>query len=114
MTSFYMFRLWFKTSFGPERFGDAPPHDHGAPVHTHSSTHAVMLADPDEEHTAQSHGVHESPWIMLLPLVLLAILSVVGGWVGVPVAFGGHDEVEHFLEPVFAAGVAGAATTRSS
>ena len=45
---------------------------------------------------------------MLFPLVILAILSVIGGWVGIPIAFGGSDEAEHFLEPVFASGVAGA------
>jgi NADH-quinone oxidoreductase subunit L len=39
---------------------------------------------------------------MLLPLVLLGILSVIGGWVGVPLALGGHNEIQHFLDPVFA------------
>jgi NADH-quinone oxidoreductase subunit L len=72
MTSFYMFRLWFKTFFGAPRF--------------------------DEHHV----HVHESPWLMTLPLGILAVLSIVGGWVGVPLAFGGHNEFEHFLEPVFA------------
>ena len=48
-----------------------------------------------------SHGVHESSWIMLLPLVVLAVLSVIGGWVGVPKALWGHNEIEHFLDPVF-------------
>lgn len=38
---------------------------------------------------------------MLFPLVVLAILSVIGGWVGVPTALGGHNEFEHFLDPVF-------------
>jgi NADH-quinone oxidoreductase subunit L len=99
MTSFYMFRLWFKTFFGPEHFDEhADLHDHGAAVHTHSGGHAVMVADPEENHT---HGVHESPWIMLFPLVVLAILSVIGGWVGVPAAMWGHDEIGHFLDPVF-------------
>jgi NADH-quinone oxidoreductase subunit L len=110
MTSFYMFRLWFKTFFGPEHFDEhAALEDHGAPVHAHSDTHAVMLAEPDEEeHATHSHGIHESPWIMLVPLIILAILSVIGGWVGIPIAFGGSDEAEHFLEPVFRAGVEGA------
>ena len=109
MTSFYMFRLWFKTFFGPEHFDEhAALEDHGASVHAHSGTHAVMLAEPDEEHAVQSHGIHESPWIMTLPLIILAILSVIGGWVGIPIAFGGSDEAEHFLEPVFRAGVEGA------
>jgi len=39
---------------------------------------------------------------MLFPLVVLAILSVIGGWVGVPAAMWGHNEIEHFLDPVFA------------
>ena len=38
---------------------------------------------------------------MTIPLILLAILSIIGGWVGVPLAFGGHNEFEHFLDPVF-------------
>jgi NADH-quinone oxidoreductase subunit L len=83
MTSFYMFRLFFKTFFGEPRF----------------------TAEPHEGHDSHGHGVHESPAIMLLPLVVLAVLSVIGGWVGVPAAlFGGHNEIEHFLDPVFGNG----------
>ena len=106
MTSFYMFRLWFKTFFGEPSFEEQPDlHDHGAAVYAHAGTHTVMVAEPDESHAAHAHGVHESPWIMLLPLVLLAILSIIGGWVGVPAALGGHNEIEHFLDPVFGAGM---------
>jgi NADH-quinone oxidoreductase subunit L len=111
MTSFYMFRLWFKTFFGPEHFEEhADLHDHGAAVHAYSGSHAVMVADPEETH---AHGVHESPWVMLFPLVVLAVLSVIGGWVGVPAALGGHDEFGHFLEPVLASGAAVEAATAS-
>jgi NADH-quinone oxidoreductase subunit L len=81
MTSFYMFRLWFKTFFGESR-----------------------LEQSKDDHGAHAHGVHESPWIMLMPLCVLAILSVTGGWVGVPAALGGHNAIEHFLAPVFANG----------
>ena len=103
MTSFYMFRLWFKTFFGPPHFEEhSDLHDHGAAVHAHSNTHAVMEAEHDAGQAAHAHGVHESPWIMTLPLAVLAVLSVIGGWVGVPAALGGHNEIEHFLEPVFA------------
>ena len=109
MTSFYMFRLWFKTFFGPEHFEEhSDLHDHGAAVHTHSDIHAVMVADHEEIHTPHAHSVHESPAIMTIPLVILAILSVIGGWVGIPIAFGGSDEAEHFLQPVFAEGIANA------
>jgi NADH-quinone oxidoreductase subunit L len=83
MTSFYMFRLWFKTFFG--------------------ASHVEESAHGHDDHAAHSHGVHESPWIMLVPLVILAILSVIGGWIGVPAALGGHNAIEHFLDPVFAA-----------
>ncbi len=48
--------------------------------------------------------MHESPWVMLAPLVILAVLSFVGGWVGVPQFMGGHNEVEHFLAPVMESG----------
>jgi NADH-quinone oxidoreductase subunit L len=81
MTSFYMFRLWFKTFFGESHVEEPATDDHGS----------------------HGHGVHESPWIMLFPLVVLAILSVIGGWIGVPAALGGHNEIEHFLAPVFSA-----------
>ena len=107
-TSFYMFRLWFKTFFGPERFNPSPDlHEHGAAVHSRAGSHAVMEAEHDSGQApgspasslagvkaAHPHGVHESPWIMLFPLAILAILSVVGGWVGIPAALGGHNEIE--------------------
>jgi NADH-quinone oxidoreductase subunit L len=89
MTSFYMFRLWFKTFFGESRFEEAAAHDNA-----HEAEH-------DDGQASHSHGVHESPWIMLFPLVVLAVLSFIGGWVGVPAAFHGHNEIEHFLDPVF-------------
>ena len=74
-----------------------------------------MVADPEEEaRVPHPHGVHESPWIMLFPLVVLAILSVIGGWVGIPIVFGGSDEVEHFLQPIFNEGVVGTVTNVTS
>ena len=96
MTSFYMFRLWFKTFFGESRAVEHDAlHEHGAAVHA-SSTSTLTI---EAEH--EVHPVHESSWIMLLPLVALAVLSLIGGWVGVPAALGGHNEIEHFLDPVF-------------
>ena len=107
MTSFYMFRLWFKTFFGESRFADsASLSHHEAPVHAKSTATLVMEAEHDEGQAAHPHGVHESPWIMLFPLVILAILSVIGGLVGVPTGMGGHNEIEHFLAPVFSSGAA--------
>jgi len=97
MTSFYMFRLWFKTFFKAPRFEEHLLDSHGAGVHSSKSSTLTLEANHD------SHGVHESPWIMLGPLVILAILSIVGGWIGVPQALGGLNHFEHFLDPVFAA-----------
>jgi len=86
MTAFYMFRLWFLTFFGEYRGAASSAEAHG-----------------HDSHGGEGHGApHESPWVMVIPLVLLAILSFVGGWVGVPQALGGHNEIEQFLAPVFA------------
>src|SRR5271170_4256723 len=80
ITSFYMFRLMYMT-FGGEYRGAAAPEAHGHDEHAH------------DEH---GHGEpHESPWVMLGPLVVLAVLSAVGGFVG----YG--NRFEHFLDPVF-------------
>jgi NADH-quinone oxidoreductase subunit L len=95
MTSFYMFRLWFKTFFGESRFDE-----HHAGEHAH---------DPGQAH--DGHGVHESPLVMTVPLMILALLSFIGGWVGVPHAMWGHDEIGAFLEPVFSNGVPAAEAT---
>ncbi len=113
LTSFYMFRLWFKTFFGEPRFNEAAlahghgthgePNDNFAPVHAHRDSHATMVAEPEHDsgQAAHPHGVHESPAVMWVPLAILAVLSFVGGWVGVPLVLGGHNEIEHFLGPVF-------------
>ena len=93
MTSFYMFRLWFKTFFGEQRFEEHPEQAHGHAAHAGEDEH-------DEGQTAHPHGVHESPWIMLFPLVVLGILSLIGGWE--------HTAFGNFLDPVF--GTANAAT----
>ena len=87
LTSFYMFRLWFMTFFGEYR-GEAE-HGHGS----HSAVGA---------HGAHGHGgIHESPRVMVIPLVILAVLSVVGGYVGVPGSLGGNNRFDKFLGPVF-------------
>ncbi len=44
---------------------------------------------------------HEAPSTMTIPLIILALLSIVGGFIGVPAALGGGNRIEHFLEPVF-------------
>jgi NADH-quinone oxidoreductase subunit L len=86
-----MFRLWFMTFFGEPRWNA------GA---NSGDSHAAASKD---KHGAQAPSpadrVHESPWIMLAPLVVLAIGSVVSGWVGVPAFLGGHDAIDQFLKP---------------
>ncbi len=82
MTSFYMFRLIFLTFTGEYR-GAQPKAD---------SAHGGHSSHDDHGH---SHGTpHESPWLMLGPLVLLGVLSIIGGWVGI------GNRFEHFLSPV--------------
>ena len=73
LTAFYMFRLYVLAFRGPSRLS----------------------------HEAEHH-LHESPPAMIVPLVVLAALSVVGGWVGLPFQPGGHP-LERWLKPVFEA-----------
>jgi NADH-quinone oxidoreductase subunit L len=87
ITSFYMFRLWFMTFWGDYRGRDSAGHGH-ADTHGHGGH-----GDP-----------HESPMLMLVPLMILAVLSFVGGWVGIGGRF------ERFLAPVFGEGVSTGAT----
>ncbi|MGC1453035.1 MAG: NADH-quinone oxidoreductase subunit L [Candidatus Sulfotelmatobacter sp.] len=94
ITSFYMFRLLFMTFFGDYR---------GARVDDHGRAHAA------HGHDDHGHGEpHESPMVMLVPLMILAFLSVVGGLVGI------GNRFDHFLEPVFRSGVAEAAGEAAS
>ena len=72
MTAFYMWRLVFLTFFGKSRV------DHEV-----------------------EHHIHESPKVMLVPLGVLAALSVVGGWLGWPKSLGGSNRFEQWLAPVF-------------
>jgi NADH-quinone oxidoreductase subunit L len=74
LTAFYMFRLFFITFTGSFR--------------------------GTEE---QKHHLHESPLAMTLPLIILAVLSIVGGFVGIPDMFvKGGDRIGEFLSPVIA------------
>ncbi len=92
ITSFYMFRLMYLT-FGGDYRGEAAQNAHGHD--SRAGSHAP------QGHAEHGHGgPHESPWVMLGPLVVLAFLSVVGGWVGIGGRF------EHFLAPVFQGGPA--------
>lgn len=71
LTAYYMFRLYFLTFGGKFR-----------------GTHD------------QEHHLHESPSAITIPLIILAILAVIGGFVGVPHVLGGHNEIASFLQPV--------------
>lgn len=76
LTAFYMFRLVVLTFEGEPRW---------------------------KLHDAHAGEPHEAPKVMTIPLIILAVLSIVGGFVGVPHVLGGANHIEHFLDPVFAA-----------
>ena len=76
LTAFYMARLMAMTFLGPNRTGEP----------------------------ARAH-LHEAPWIMTGPLVVLGILSAVGGVLNLPHLVGGHAALERWLEPVTAPGL---------
>ncbi len=75
LTAFYMMRLVVLTFFGENRASSE----------------------------VRSH-IHESPATMTIPLIVLAVLSLAGGWIGWPHFMGGGSWFEQWLEPVFAAG----------
>src|SRR3954462_12740684 len=102
LTATYMFRLVFLAFHGERRSGThgrAHPeeeepaaqagHGHAAASHGHGHGHA--------------HAPHDAPPSMAIPLIVLAIGSVVAGYVGVPHALKGSNEIERFLEPSFEA-----------
>ncbi len=124
LTAVYMTRMMIMTFWGTDRFHHALPDAEHAGDAAHAEetafalgevhddgTHLVHADDDDED---QHHSLpadfkpHESPWVMTMPLVVLAILSTVGGLVGIPYAMSslvGAGEVnvfEHTLEPVVA------------
>ncbi len=71
MTAFYMFRLIFMVFYGKERMEEGV-----------------------------KHHIHESPKVMTVPLVILAVLSVVGGYIGLSEAMGGGNWFKRFLSSV--------------
>ncbi len=50
----------------------------------------------------QEHHLHESPWVMTVPLLILAVGAIGSGWVGIPELLGGGNAFHHFLSPVIA------------
>ena len=98
VTSFYSFRLLYMTFFGPEHFRDASHDDH------HDEAHADD-AHADDDHGHHDDGVHEpheSPWVVTLPLVLLAIPSIIiGFFTAGPMLFGTDWSGQHKQTPFF-------------
>ena len=90
VTSFYSFRLLFLAFHGKERFETA--HDaHGHDDHAHADAHhdAHEHGDDHGHHGHGPHVPHESPWVVTLPLVLLAIPSILIGFFTIgPMLFG--------------------------
>ncbi|MBI4565254.1 MAG: NADH-quinone oxidoreductase subunit L, partial [Planctomycetes bacterium] len=102
-TAFYMTRLVVLTFLGEPRWSVAPAPDPADAGHgTHDAGHATHdagHATHDSGHPAW-HGPHESPWPMTAPLVVLMVLSIVGGFIGMPHWMPGGGVFEHWLDPV--------------
>jgi NADH-quinone oxidoreductase subunit L len=106
LTATYMFRLVFLTFHGERRTGaPAAAHGHASDSHGHASD------DSHRHATVASHGhgsgshLHDAPPAMAIALIVLAIGSVAAGWIGIPHALGGHNQLHAWLEPAFAAPV---------
>jgi NADH-quinone oxidoreductase subunit L len=113
VTSFYSFRLLYLTFHGPERFRDAAAHDdadHGGAHHdAHAAAHGGA-GHEEADHDADGHDDHahhgpveprESPWVVIVPLILLAIPSIAIGYLALPLLhegfFGGAIHVDPHL-----------------
>ncbi|HEU0000637.1 MAG TPA: NADH-quinone oxidoreductase subunit L [Ktedonobacteraceae bacterium] len=94
LTAFYMFRLVMGIFFGRYR-GSGP------------AQHSEEVEGTEIEEHIQGHGgfyrIYEAPAVMTIPLIILAIFSVIGGWIGSFALFGARNwhPLETFLSPVF-------------
>ena len=102
VTAFYSFRMYFLVFHGEERFGKAAHHAAHAPT-KHADAHQSDEAHEDHASHDEHHGLapgqkpHETPWVVTLPLILLAIPSVLIGFITIePMLFG-----DYFLGAVF-------------
>ena len=118
LTAVYMTRMMIMTFWGNERFhlelpASAEEHDAAtaeADAFATGAAHNAVSEEEDDHHHALPHDFkpHESPWVMTAPLIVLAVLSTIGGLVGVPYAMsslvgaGDVNAFEHTLEPVVA------------
>jgi NADH-quinone oxidoreductase subunit L len=95
-TAFYMVRVYALTFTGTYRGEPEEEHGHGHDAHGHD--------DHGHHHGGVKYDdIHESPWTMTLPLVVLAFGAVFGGLLGLPHWMPGHptNQFDHWLEPVF-------------
>jgi NADH-quinone oxidoreductase subunit L len=114
LTACYMTRLMVMTFYGDERFhlaieSNEPDAAAKAEQNAHDADHAAGDHEEDDHHhKPHDFKPHESPWVMTVPLIILAFLSTVGGLVGIPYAMssligkGDINVFEHTLEPVIA------------
>lgn len=98
VTAFYSFRLYFLVFHGKEHFGQAHHDSHGATNDSHDDHHHGL---------APGQKPHETPWVVWLPLVLLAIPSMIIGYLVIePMLFGNYFSdsifVDHELHPSMA------------
>ncbi|MBA3351884.1 MAG: NADH-quinone oxidoreductase subunit L [Blastocatellia bacterium] len=110
LTAVYMTRMMVMTFWGTERFHE-DLHQAAVNDEEHDDAHVDHDDDDEEEHhhaLPADFKPHESPWVMTVPLIILAFLSTVGGLVGVPYAMSSlvgvkdANAFEHVLEPVIA------------
>ena len=88
VTAFYSFRMYFLVFHGAERYDQNPDahHDHGHGDHGHDAH-----AHDDHGHDSNHQKPHESPAVVTLPLMLLAIPSAIIGFIAIePLLFGGY------------------------
>jgi NADH-quinone oxidoreductase subunit L len=100
LTATYMFRLVFLTFHG-ERRHEAPAPEHAA--EEEPTAHGVDAAQPSHQLQPHHSHLHDAPPAMALALVVLALGSVLAGYLGIPHALGGGNAIGTWLAPSFSA-----------
>ena len=110
LTAFYMSRATFLTFYGEERFrhgerGDVelaePEPEEEGPLERVDTELALAVKDAEGDDPAHEVEPHESPWIMVVPMAVLAVFAIFIGFLNLPFS-SEVKRLEHWLEPVLA------------
>src|SRR5687768_9452108 len=106
LTAFYMFRAIYVAFYGRERWRVVAATTTGSHEMQEANVHEEVHDGHDEHAAHGAHGTpHESPWIMAVPLLLIAIPAIAAGWLNIPGVYAPFGEAIHFGDAHHAEGL---------